>query len=132
MITCSRSSPRLHFLRVGLVLALSLLACGCAGVMTPNNPGLVQPRQALLQQARQEYAQGHDQKALVLYSRVAEKNPGNPEIHFNRGCCFLRLNKCTAALSAFQNSVKLDPDAIRYRVNLSRACICLGRHERAL
>jgi tetratricopeptide (TPR) repeat protein len=75
---------------------------------------------------------GSDGRALELLRRVADRLPGEADVHYRIGLVHLEREEATAAAAPLERAVELDPRVVRFRVALAGALAQItGREDEA-
>ncbi len=116
-------------LRSALVFAALLAACSCK----KDEPKLDPKAEAdgLYLQASSAYLKGDFKQAHELYAKVKKLNPTDPRLPAAEGEVYLREVKLSDALSAFQESAKLDPKRATTWSRIGYIQQLLGQNEDA-
>lgn len=72
---------------------------------------------------------GDPQKALELYRELQKKAPELPEVHFMTARALAEEGETTAAVRAYENAIKLQPDYLQAYVELGALYSKAGREE---
>ena len=67
------------------------------------------------------YLQKQYDSALVYYEQIAATKPQNPEIYFNLGNTYYRLNKVPSSILNYERALRFDPHYKDARENLALA-----------
>src|SRR6056297_810752 len=71
------------------------------------------------------------EEALALFDRVAEEEPGFPDVQNKRGLCLAMTGRAEEALLAFEEAVRLAPDYAEAHLNRGILLQEMGRHDDA-
>jgi len=76
----------------------------------------------VIKQANQEYSAGYYNQALELYMSIAEQGYTSPELYYNIGNTYFKLNRIPEALLYYERAYKLNPrnENIRFNLELAR------------
>lgn len=72
-------------------------------------------------EADQAYAKEQYQKASQIYMQLLQKEGKSPELFFNLGDCYYRMDDMTKAVINYQRALQLDPGNRKIRHNLNLA-----------
>ena len=76
------------------------------------------PYNAWWQKANRFYQEKNYDSAAAYYTKLAKLNPENPEIFYNLGNTYYRLNKIGFAVLNYEKALKLKPDYRQAQDNL--------------
>jgi Ca-activated chloride channel family protein len=91
---------------VKAVLLIMVLSMSSAMVQAQTDRGLIR-------QGNRAYRSGSYAEAETAYRKAVDKNPDNPQAHYDLGCSLLKQNNDKAADAEFQKSAKLFKDPLR-------------------
>lgn len=77
------------------------------------SPVEAQTDRQLIRQGNRQFRQGNYPESEVLYRKAVEKNPRNPQAHFNLGNALLAQRKDSSAVSMFETAAKLESVPLR-------------------
>lgn len=77
--------------------------------------------QAQFQEANKFYKEAEFEKAVELYEQLTSEKLYSPELHYNLGNAYYRLNEFAPAILHFEKAIKLDPGMEDARFNLRMA-----------
>ena len=80
-----------------------------------------QDAQQLFQQGNEAYKAGEFKKALDIYKSIEKNGEVSPELNYNIGNSYFRLNKVGYAILNYEKALKQDPAFEDAQINLSRA-----------
>ena len=72
-----------------------------------------QTDRGLIRQGNRAYRSGSYADAETAYRKAVDKNPNNPQAHYDLGCSLLKQNNDKAADAEFQKAAKLSKDPLR-------------------
>lgn len=76
---------------------------------------------AMFQVANEEYNKGDFKAALESYKAVLSKGELSPQVYYNMGNCYYRLDRNTEAIYYYERALKLDPSDEDVEHNLQLA-----------
>ena len=114
---------------VGAMLAVSLLAAGCASGPAVNPASVLAPGQSLTLdesarlsgEAEQLMVERKLEQASERYVRVVTAYPNNAQAWFRLGIVYLRGQRYGYAQQAFQQTLRADPTLTKAQANLALA-----------
>ncbi len=77
------------------------------------------------------FEEGDRPGALRAFGRALELNPGNPDLHTQRGTVLLHLDRDAEAEESLEAALELDPTHVRARVQLGLLLLKSGRLDAA-
>jgi tetratricopeptide (TPR) repeat protein len=103
-------------------------------VAKPEPKAAPAPRgtKALLAQAERVRERGDAEKALELYGRLVEAEPGNAEALAGRGLCYLDLSQYPPAEASFSASLQSDPEQPDALLGLAETYRWQGKKAQAI
>lgn len=94
-------------------LVTYLLICIAGGAFAQDN--------SMFQVANEEYNTGEFKAALESYKAVLSKGELSPQVYYNMGNCYYRLDRNTEAIYYYERALKLDPSDEDVEHNLQLA-----------
>jgi len=79
-----------------------------------------QESQNIFQQGNEAYKAGEFKKALKLYESIEDDGVISPELNYNLGNCYYRLDKIGFAILNYEKALKQDPSFEDAQINLTR------------
>lgn len=104
-----------------VLLLLSFSGCSSSG----NSPEVTLEKANLLQ------ARGQFEDAIAGYTEAARKLSDNPDVFFNRGICYERLNLNDKALEDYSKCLELAPDYVDAINNRGVVLARVGKYKEA-
>lgn len=103
---------------IGLVLFWVLIVS-----LWPIKSSIANPEPETIKQANLEYAAGFYDHALELYLSVIEAGYVSPELYYNLGNTYFKLNRIPEAILNYERAMKLDPgdENTQFNLELARA-----------
>ena len=80
-------------------------------------------------QGNKLFRSGQFDKAEVAYRKAIEKNPRNPQAHYNLGNSLMAQKKDTAAVQSFQKSTELETSKIRKAMAFHNMGVVCQQHK---
>jgi tetratricopeptide (TPR) repeat protein len=99
-------------------IILAVLLVGITGVC------LADP-QVILARANRAYSAGSFDSAAILYKKVADDGYAAPELYYNLGNAFFKMNDMAHAVLWYERALRLDPgnEDINFNLNVANARI---------
>jgi tetratricopeptide (TPR) repeat protein len=83
--------------------------------------GFAADQQVVIAKANKEYDAGHYANAVDLYKKILTLGYDSPELYYNIGNAFYKLNELPSAILYYEKARKLDPGNVDINFNLSVA-----------
>ena len=99
-------------MKINLLIILSLLFC---------NALFAGEEQAIIAKANKAYTEGYFANAAELYKKVLHSGAESPELYYNLGNSYYKLNELSSAILYYEKARKLDPGNEDVNFNLSVA-----------
>ncbi|HWB62674.1 MAG TPA: tetratricopeptide repeat protein [Chitinophagales bacterium] len=80
-----------------------------------------QPVQELYKTANQQYKSSQFEQAAANYEKIIAQGYKTPEVYYNLGNCYYKLNKTSASIINYERALKLDPQDEDIQNNLKQA-----------
>jgi tetratricopeptide (TPR) repeat protein len=125
------------FLAIVVISGLGWLGLSSAGVAAPSVPPVemsatVDEIERLFQEAFRAIQAGDLQQSEILWGQVIQRNPENAAAWSNRGNVRVGLNQLEAAVTDFDESIRLAPDTPNAYLNRGAALEGLGKWSAAI
>lgn len=88
-------------------------------------------RTLLIHYGRMLHRIGRIDQAIAVYSRSLSANPLDPIAMNDLGLCFARKNQLDNAAQLIGSAINLNPNSKRYRNNMAKVLIAMGRNQEA-
>jgi tetratricopeptide (TPR) repeat protein len=75
--------------------------------------------QVIIAKANKAYNEGYFANAAELYKKVLQTGKDSPELYYNLGNCYFKLNELSSAILYYEKARKLDPGNEDVNYNLS-------------